>query len=71
MKKLKPYPNRVCGDCGLKASAGKSFTLSTFHMNVCEVCGEKKLVTEARDYFYPEFKGHEPAPKSKHWSELI
>jgi len=55
----KNYPNRVCRECGLKASGGKAFTLSTFHKNICDVCGEEKHVTEPRDFFYPIFEGFE------------
>lgn len=51
----KEYPHWVCADCGLKASKGKSFEVSTFHEGECEVCGETKAVTEARDFFYPKF----------------
>lgn len=57
--KKKPYPHWVCQGCGIKASKGKSFTISTFHVNICEVCEQEKSVTEARDFYYPDFKGHE------------
>ena len=64
MKKLKPYPGWVCLDCGNNASekAGNkptAFSCSTIHYGICDVCGEKKAVTEPRDFFYPQFKGHE------------
>lgn len=58
-KKLKPYPQVVCNSCGIKASGGRSFAISTCHMGVCDVCGKLKSVTEARDYYYPQFEGHE------------
>lgn len=50
------YPTWVCSDCGLKASQGKAFTVSTFHNGVCGVCGQTKAVTQPRDFFYPEFE---------------
>lgn len=64
-KKLKPYPHLVCRDCGLKASNGKCFEVSTWHVNKCEVCGEEKEVTESRDFFYPKFKGHQNKLETK------
>lgn len=57
-KKLKPYPHYVCDPCGMKASQGKQFAMSTWHLGVCEVCGKLMSVTEARDYYYPKFVGH-------------
>lgn len=58
-KKLKPYPHWVCNECGLKASKGRQYKVSTWHIGKCEVCGEEKEVTESRDFFYPKFKGHQ------------
>ena len=52
----KEYPHWVCRDCGLQASGGKSFTVSTYHEAKCEVCGKKKFVTESRDFGHPDFK---------------
>lgn len=49
------YPSKVCSDCGLKASNGRSFQISTFHKAICDVCGKEKSVTQPRDFFYPEF----------------
>ena len=62
MKKLKPYPVWVCHDCGIAAMTKtdlkkrKSF-IATYHMGICEVCNEKRAVTEPRDYGHPKFKG--------------
>jgi len=57
VKKLKiKYPHWVCAKCGLKASKGRSFTISTWHYGKCEVCKKENWITEARDFFYPEFK---------------
>lgn len=59
--------NNVCAECGIAANVltclkrfGKrpnelSFTTSTFHRGVCDVCLEEKYVTEARDFYYPDF----------------
>lgn len=60
--------NQVCDDCGIKANrvtcAFKynsvprelKFQVSTYHKGICHVCGETKHITEARDFFYPDFK---------------
>lgn len=63
--------NRVCtgycAPCGIAANVltclrkyarppkDLAFTVSTMHEGVCCHCGEVKMVTEARDYFYPDF----------------
>jgi len=49
------YPQWVCRECGLKASRGKCFSVSTSHKGFCDVCGNTRLVTEPRDFFYPKF----------------
>lgn len=66
----KPIENKiynVCNDCGIEANRltclkkyGKEpkqskFRISTYHKGRCDVCGKKKSVTEARDFFYPDF----------------
>ena len=56
MKKKKKSPNIVCSDCGIKASGGKCFKISTWYEGKCDVCGKIKIVTEVRDFYYPEFK---------------
>jgi hypothetical protein len=40
-----------CSDCG-KKYAKRRYELSTWHRGKCDICGEKKDVTEARDFFY-------------------
>lgn len=57
----------VCRPCGIEANRRtclkkygqepkkKCFDVSTVHTGTCEVCGEKTMVTEARDFFYPDF----------------
>ena len=51
-KTRKQYPYLVCNICGLKASGGRQFMLSTWHIGICEVCGKTTSVTEYRDFFY-------------------
>ena len=63
----KKYPTNVCDNCGLEANRltcikkyGKEpkkakFSLSTYHEGKCDVCGKTKNVTEARDFFCPDF----------------
>jgi hypothetical protein len=57
----------VCAECGITANVltclkkyGRPpktlcFTCSTYHMGKCDYCGEKKSITETRDFFYPDF----------------
>jgi hypothetical protein len=53
-------PDWVCHDCGQKWGAwwegpvytGPSPHCATFHEGNCNVCGEVKVVTEARDFGY-------------------
>jgi hypothetical protein len=66
MNKKKEIHN-CCSKCGKEANRltclkkyGKeptkiAFSCSTFHKGVCECCGEVAHVTEARDFFYPDF----------------
>jgi len=54
------YPTWVCRECGLKASKDMdniplAFQLSTYHIDICGVCGKEKSVTEPRDFWYPDF----------------
>lgn len=49
----KPYPQWVCSDCGDKYGRGMPHGhLSCWHEDICGVCGEKKAVTEPRDFGY-------------------
>ena len=52
----KNYPHWVCHECGIKASKGKCFQVSTYHTDKCGVCGKTKAVTETRDFFYCDFQ---------------
>lgn len=57
----------VCSPCGISANVltclkkygmppkQLAFTVSTFHTGKCDYCGEEKMVTETRDFFYPDF----------------
>lgn len=62
------YPHYVCNKCGLEANRRtclKNYRalpkqpkslLSTYHAGKCEWCGDRAQITEARDFFYPDFK---------------
>lgn len=64
---MKKEINEVCSACGITANyltclkkygrppLKKAFDISTFHEGKCQVCGKNTLVTEPRDYFYPDF----------------
>jgi len=43
---------RVCSDCWLKYWHRPEWHLATFHKWQCNICLEKKQVTEPRDYWY-------------------
>lgn len=57
----------VCYPCGVTANVltclqryGKrpdqvSFNISTYYTGECDCCGETTSITEARDFFYPDF----------------
>lgn len=57
----------VCEECGISANVltclqrfGRrpyklAFDSSTFHIDVCDCCGEEKPVTGVRDFLYPDF----------------
>lgn len=57
----------VCSNCGIKANRltclkkykahpkQEAFTVSTYHNGKCDMCKKKTSVTEARDFFYPDF----------------
>ena len=51
------YPTWVCHNCGHDAQPDKRkvHQISTYHAGICDVCGEKKPVTEPRDFGYQEF----------------
>lgn len=52
----------VCSECGIRGSKATHpnkkehcFSSSTFHKWICDFCKKEKSVTEARDFFYPNF----------------
>lgn len=53
---------KVCNECGkhaltLPENKGKyQYSISTWHTAVCDICGERKPVTEPRDFMYPVFE---------------
>lgn len=58
MRKKKEI-NWVCIPCGIRAakkSKTKIFSVSTFHMDTCDVCGKYSTVTEPRDFGHPKFE---------------
>lgn len=60
-------PHWVCRQCGIAANTlsclikfgrpplKEIISVATFHIDKCDVCGGVKSVTEARDFFYPDF----------------
>jgi len=58
----------VCYECGVSANVVTclrkyrsspdklAYSLSTYHSGNCDFCGQNTQVTEARDFFYPDFK---------------
>jgi len=52
MKKLKKERiHWVCSDCGEKYGKHKA-GLSTWHEDICDMCGKRVGVTELRDFGY-------------------
>jgi len=64
---LKTTIHVVCSDCGKRANRAtclkkygaepkkEAFDISTLHVGKCDFCGEKKDITQTRDFFYPDF----------------
>ena len=50
------YPHWVCQECGAKASKGRQFKVSCWHVGICDICGKERPTTETRDFFYPDFE---------------
>lgn len=47
----------VCTDCGNKANPNAlDLAGTTFHTNVCDVCGEYKGVCHVRNFGFPVFE---------------
>jgi len=49
MTKRKPYPAWICFDCGDKWGR-RECGIATWHTDTCCICGERRAVTEPRDY---------------------
>lgn len=59
---------KCCYECGVSANVltclrdranrpnKLAYSISTYHKDYCDFCGEDKAVTEVRDFFYPDFK---------------
>lgn len=50
------YPDWVCADCAKPVAKRFPSGDSTSHEGTCDVCGQKKSVTQPRDYGYPDFR---------------
>ncbi len=60
--------NKICHPCGITANyltclkkygrppLKSAFTVSTYHNDICDVCGHYTGVTEPRDFFHPDFE---------------
>ena len=63
---MKEY-RKVCSSCGIAANVltclkkygtpplKLACSISTFHEDICDVCGKVNSVTEPRDFFDPDF----------------
>jgi len=59
--------HNVCSECWIKANKATQlkkfkkidkqtwFSVSTFHKWICDFCKKEKSITQARDFFYPDF----------------
>lgn len=59
--------HQSCRECGITANVltclkryghppkQLAYSVSTYHKGKCDFCGEEKDVTEARDFFYPDY----------------
>ena len=68
IERERPEFCNVCYECGVTANVVTClvkyhnvpkkihFTMSTYHEAKCDFCKKKKMVTETRDFFYPNFK---------------
>jgi hypothetical protein len=62
--KLKPYPHWVCSPCGDPVCKRRGGWEATWGMGTCDVCNAACMVTEARDFGYPDWPGHETHKES-------
>lgn len=54
MSKSQPntWINWICQSCGEKYCNGPQYSVSTWHMDTCDICGEETECTEPRDFGY-------------------
>ena len=52
------YPSWICGECARLAGHRRMHIgiVATFHIGLCDVCMKQEVVTEPRDYGYPDVK---------------
>jgi len=60
---LRPYPIWCCIECATDQleKEGRTFSrlICTFHQGICGVCFEERVITEPRDFGYPQWEGFE------------
>jgi hypothetical protein len=49
------YPSWICGACAMKNGGYRRISISTYHNGTCGWCGEEVVVTEPRDWGYPNY----------------
>lgn len=53
------YPPWICAECGNRFGKRETHDdksrYSTWHYDLCGWCGQYTIVTEPRDYMYPEW----------------
>ena len=63
---LKTIIHNVCCDCWIEASKKTAekkwiktdrycFYVSTYHTWICDFCKQEKMITQTRNFFYPDF----------------
>lgn len=72
MKKQRLVGNYICHECGMKYGKPKwEPSIASYYPGFCDYCLTEKIVTEPRDYWYPELpvrntydKSFSPAPNN-------
>ena len=58
------FPDWICHDCAM-LNGGVAPNLATYHEDICDVCFEKKSVTQPRDYkLWPRVEARKQQNKS-------
>lgn len=71
-QRMKPYPHLVCSPCGSPVSRRDGGWLASWYPGECDVCGNDTTVTEARDFGYPDWPGHETrAQADRRWLKSL